>query len=70
MSKAASQTFVSTFDTGHPGVTTSINDANLHEHHLVMGKTLDGMGGLYGDLASRTKQSNATGLLANLLRRI
>lgn len=81
MNKAAPQTFVSAFNAGHPGATTSINqaglaesfsrlhsDANLHEHHMVMGKTRDGIGGTF--LAPIRAESRATGLLASLMRRI
>jgi hypothetical protein len=81
MNKAAPQSFVSAFNAGHPGATTSINqdglvesfnrfvdDANLHEHHMVMGKTRDGMGGAF--IAPVRNESRATGLLASLMRRI
>lgn len=78
MNKAAPQSFVSAFNAGHPGVTTSINQDGLvesfnrfvgdAEHHMVMGKTRDGMGGAF--LAPVRKESIATGLLAGLMRRI
>lgn len=81
MNKAAPQSFVSAFNAGHPGSTTSINqhglvesfnrfvgDASLRKNHLVMGKTRDGMSG--GFLAPVRNKSRATGLLASLMHRI
>lgn len=78
MNKATPQSFVSAFNAGHPGATTSTNQDGLvesfnrfvgdAEHHMVMGKTRDGMGGTF--LAPVRNKSRATGLLASLMRRI
>lgn len=84
MSKAAdTQDFIKACNAGHPGSIYSANqadvpeaiarladDADLHEHCLVMGKTRDGMRGLLDTAAERRDESRATGLLAGLLRRI
>jgi hypothetical protein len=74
-------TFVNTSISGHPGVTTGINqlglvesfarihgESNLLEHRMLMGKTSDGMGGHI--IAPGRNQSRATGLLASLMCRI
>lgn len=84
MSKAAAPAqFISAFNGGHPGVTTSIaqaglaeffdriqDDPSLREHRMIFGSTRDGMGTVIRDLATQPVESRATGLLAGLLRRI
>lgn len=78
MNKATPQSYVNAFNAGHPGVTTSIKQVGLvepfngfvddAEHHMVMGKSRDGMGGAF--LAPARNESRATGQLASLMRRI